>query len=101
MIIYIDELMKKIKSLNDTLVRQLTYNSEKFIDKTTTEDQTKAGISAGKDFQITIDDFISRQNDKEVQYVGKTLAYGSAAGFIVEFFKQLNRSLYFPTKNDI
>lgn len=93
----IDELMEKIRSLSDTLIRRLTYNSEKYIDKISMEDQNKteisAGISAGKSVQFTFDDFYSHLNEKEVQYVGKNLAYEDAAGFILEFFKQLKQIL--------
>lgn len=87
----VEELINKIESLSDNLIRQLTYNSEKYIDKINTEDQIKTGISAGKNVQITFEDFISLQRDKEVQYVGKTLSFGNAAVFIVEFFKQLKQ----------
>lgn len=91
----VEELINKIKSLSDDLIGQLTYNSEKYIDKTKTEDQIKTGISAGKSTQITIDDFISLQHDNEVQYVGTTLSYGNAAVFILEFFKQLKQIVNF------
>lgn len=89
----IDELMKRIKSLSDTLIGQLTYIPEKILDKTREESQMKSGFSAGEKVQVTLEDFFAHLTEKEVQYVGKTLAYENAAGFIIEFFRQLKQIL--------
>jgi hypothetical protein len=90
-----DESLKKIKSLSDTLIGQLTYKPDRILNKIRSENGDSAGFSGGKGVQLTLEEFFSLLEEKEVQYVGETLAYENAAGFIIEFFKQLKQILEF------
>lgn len=60
----IDELMKRIKLLSDTLIGQLTYIPDKILDKTKTESQVRSGFSAGETVQVTLEDFFFKSERK-------------------------------------
>lgn len=86
----IDTVLKDIKELNENLLKNLTYNQEKFLEKTQTEQQVNVGVRTNRGIQSNWDNFNKILEEKEMQFVGKNLSYNNAAGFIIEFFKQLN-----------
>lgn len=89
----IDEILKDIKELNENLLEKLTYNQEKVLKRVRSEQQESAAVKASSSIQITWEVLDKYLKEKEMQFVGKTLSYDNAAGFIVEFFKQLNHLL--------
>lgn len=89
----IDEILKDIKELNENLLEKLTYNQEKILRRVRSEQQESATVKAPQSIQITWEVLDKYLKEKEMQFVGKTLSYDNAAGFIVEFFKQLNHLL--------
>jgi hypothetical protein len=89
----VEDVLSKIKNLNEQLLNKLTYNKEKILEKLKSEygGKTSAGVSGG--VQINIDEFFKKLEESELHFIGKTLAFENAAGFIVEFFKQLKEIL--------
>ncbi len=89
----IDTILINIKDLNENLLEKLTYNQDKFLEREKSEQQENVGIKGSSSIQITWEDFSKFLKEKEIQFVGKNLSYDNAAGFIVEFFRQLNHLL--------
>lgn len=98
----INDTLKEIKAISEELLRDLTYNKEKFLEKIRQEGETTTGIKStlrgditspmGKSSMATessLQDTRRKAQEREAQYIGKTLAYENASGFIIEFFKQL------------
>lgn len=85
----IEDILHKIKTKSDELLQNLTYNRDRITQKIRKENETKIGIKGGKDIQLTYDDLYRFLEEKEIQSMGKTLAYENASDFIIEFFKQL------------
>lgn len=89
----IDNILKKIKDINENLIGKLTYNPEKIFEKLKQESEENAKVKGNQIIQISFEDIFRLIEEKEVQFVGKNLAYENAAQFIVEFFKQLQNIL--------
>jgi len=89
----VDGILKDIKDLNQTLLKNLTYNQEKILEKLQSEKQVTTGVRSPQSIQISWEDFYKILEEKEIQFVGRNLSYNNAAGFIIEFFKQLNHLL--------
>lgn len=85
----IDKILLKIKNKSDELLQNLTYNRDRIIQKARQESEIKGSIKGGKEIQLTYDDLNRYLDEKEIQSMGKTLAYENASDFIIEFFKQL------------
>lgn len=102
----INEILKKIKSINEKLLSDLTYNKELIRGKVTQEAETttklgstakceigKPGINGSLSYDSTLEDKEKSIEEQEIEYMGKTLAYENASLFIIEFFKQLKAIL--------
>jgi len=89
----IDIILKRIKDINENLLRQLTYNSEKICERTKDELELRCGVGSSSAVQLKFEDLIRYIEEREIQKVGKTLAFENASKFIVEFFTQLKEIL--------
>lgn len=89
----IDVILDKIKYLNEKLLEKLTTNPNNIIENKKSEHEEKIQLGLKKTVQADWEDVCSSIEEKEVQYVVKTLAYENAASFIVEFLKQLKEIL--------
>lgn len=89
----IDKILVKIKDINQELLRKLTYTSKFIAEKRRDETAISMGLKNKQIVQFSLDDLEKIIKEKEIQTVGKTLAYENASGFIVEFFKQLKEIL--------
>jgi hypothetical protein len=98
----INDILEKIRAISEELLRDLTYNKEQFLEKIGEDHETT--IAIGSEIKNNITSTLGRNSigidthfnklkrkthENEVQYIGKTLAYENASGFIIEFFKQL------------
>lgn len=89
----IDRILIKIKNINEELLRKLTYNSRLICERTKDESSLTVGATSKQIVQFKLEDLEKLIEEKEIQSVGKTLAYENASGFIVEFFRQLKEVL--------
>jgi len=86
----VDNTLNKIKDLNEKLTNELTYNSERILEKLKAERERGASGKFGtKTVQLSIDEIVKNLTESEIQSIGRTLAFENASQFIVEFFKQL------------
>lgn len=89
----IDVILDKINNINKKLLENLTINPNKVIETQKSEQEERSKIGFKNTIQATWDDVYSSIEEKEVQYVVKTLGYENAASFIVDFLKQLKEVL--------
>jgi predicted ATPase len=102
----INEILKKIRYINEKLLSDLTYNKEMIRGKITQEVETtaklgstakcdvgQAGIKGSLSCDAALQNKEKSIEEQEIEYMGKTLAYENASLFIIEFFKQLKEIL--------
>ena len=89
----IDKILTKIKNINEELLRKLTYNSRLICERIKDESSLTVGATSKQIVQFSLEDLEKLIKEKEIQSVGKTLAYENASGFIIEFFRQLKEVL--------
>jgi len=68
----IDNILNRIKNINNGLLRQLTYNSEKICEKSKDETEIRSGFSSTSLIQFKFEDVIKAIEEREIQKVGKT-----------------------------
>jgi hypothetical protein len=89
----IDKILNKVRDINEELLRQLTYNPEKICERSKDEAEIRSGFSTAPPVQLKFEELIRYIEEREIQKVGKTLAFENASKFIIEFFTQLKEIL--------
>ncbi|MDO8726712.1 MAG: hypothetical protein Q7J35_11650 [Candidatus Methanoperedens sp.] len=88
----IGTILNKIKDLNESLLTKLTYNPQKILESEKSEVGGTVKVGGDK-IQLSFEDLFKLVEEREVQFIGKNLAYENASQFISEFFKQLQNLL--------
>lgn len=89
-----DEILRKIKDLNDILLNKLSYNPTDIINKEIEETNNQFDLGFAVDnVKLSIKDIFRRLEQNEIKFIGKNLAHENASSFIVNYFHQLKEIL--------